>query len=543
MSAHTEPAHAEDQPPALPLVVRVGFSGSRLLAEHSRDDTPAAREWLATLRQALHDQLAQLPQALGLSAQHFIVGQSQLAVGADTLFTECLQQLGWAQRVLLPQPRAAFLAAGGSQGPDFLPHERQQAEALFAAPHLIDEAVVGGTGTRAERFDESNLRILGESDLLVCLRIEQPAGKTGGVQQLIERAGVRQLPVLELVLEPDAQGRPTLQARWHRRERFSAPRLPPALARIAPLARPAGPGLPSFTAYAERLKTHTSSHAGQLRDRFAAAATVIVGTHAAATVVASLALTLPHALVMVAGLVLLELALLASGLWKHLQLHHQGATADWALARLSAEIGRSALALDAIPGALQALQWLPFPDTLAPVLRTLTTLHLAQHHRATAADFGGVLQGYLARRVRHQQAYYDKEQHSAQARKDRADRIFTWLSALAIAAVLLKLAATAMPALGPLTEGQLHLLANAFGVCAVALPVLAVAVVSLAAAFDLEARASTFHAMHGFLIDQAAHVEHAGSPRELALLATTIEARLLGETLSWYSRRVFTGVA
>jgi hypothetical protein len=38
-------------------------------------------------------------------------------------------------------------------------------------------------------------------------------------------------------------------------------------------------------------------------------------------------------------------------------------------------------------------------------------------------------------------------------------------------------------------------------------------------------------------------VAKASSLQELTVLAAAIEARLLGETLTWYSRRAFTSVA
>jgi len=75
------------------------------------------------------------------------------------------------------------------------------------------------------------------------------------------------------------------------------------------------------------------------------------------------------------------------------------------------------------------------------------------------------------------------------------------------------------------------------------LPVLAVAALSLAAAFDLEARRHTFKEMHEFLERQTRHLTEAASEREFAKLLLETESRLLGETVNWFSRRSFTGVA
>ena len=544
MSRHEATDVSHSFPPPLPLAVHVGFSGSRALADASRADSVESRAWSAELRAALQRELERLPDALALSSQHFIVGLSQLAIGADTLFTESLQQLQWPQRLFLPQARAEFLRAEGSQGPDFLPHERERAEALFGSTHVVEEAVVGGGGSRAERFEETNLRILGESDLLICLRANSAPGKTGGTQQLLERAAVRGVPVLELVIGQDAQGLPALTVKWHRQERFSAPGLPAALATIPPLDATAG--LPTVRDYAERLKENTSVHAGRLRGRFTTAAAVIVGTHVFATFVAGGALKAHH-IGWIACLVVVELGLLGYGLWTHLRLHHRGGTTGWALTRLCAEVGRSVLALDGIPGALQTLQSLPFPRSLAPMLRTLTVLQLARDRRKADKRFEDVRERYCDTRLTSpksgQITYYANAQRQALLWKERADTCFATLSFRAIAAVALKRAFSLKSDFGLFPSHTSEVIAAVFGVCAVALPVLAVGAISLASAFDLEARASTFHEMHEFLQAQVNQVAQASSSQELAALAATIEARLLGETLTWYSRRAFTSVA
>lgn len=94
------------------LAVQVGFTGPCALAGLEDAATRTA------LRRALgEEQLALLPAHLGLDPAHRLVGVSQLAIGADTLFTEACMALGWPQLLMLPQPVDEFLAAQGSRGP------------------------------------------------------------------------------------------------------------------------------------------------------------------------------------------------------------------------------------------------------------------------------------------------------------------------------------------------------------------------------------------------------------------------------------------
>ncbi len=80
------------------------------------------------------------------------------------------------------------------------------------------------------------------------------------------------------------------------------------------------------------------------------------------------------------------------------------------------------------------------------------------------------------------------------------------------------------------------------GALAIVLPVVAVAALSLAAGFDLEARAHTSSEMLTFLtVSQCCSRTQAAGENTSALLET--ESRLLGETVNWYARRAFVGVA
>jgi len=49
--------------------------------------------------------------------------------------------------------------------------------------------------------------------------------------------------------------------------------------------------------------------------------------------------------------------------------------------------------------------------------------------------------------------------------------------------------------------------------------------------------------MHSYLVDQQRRLEAARSEREFARLALDTASRLLGETVNWFSRRSYSGVA
>jgi len=80
------------------------------------------------------------------------------------------------------------------------------------------------------------------------------------------------------------------------------------------------------------------------------------------------------------------------------------------------------------------------------------------------------------------------------------------------------------------------------GCFAIIYPVIAVAALSLAAAFDLEAKKHTSEERVAFLERQTGLLESAATAREFAKLLIETESRLLGETVNWHARRSFAGV-
>jgi len=81
------------------------------------------------------------------------------------------------------------------------------------------------------------------------------------------------------------------------------------------------------------------------------------------------------------------------------------------------------------------------------------------------------------------------------------------------------------------------------GFFGIVLPVIAVASLSLASAFDLEARHSNSNEMIAFLHEQVSFLKNANTAREYGRLLIETESRLLGETVNWYARRSFLGIS
>ena len=91
-------------------------------------------------------------------------------------------------------------------------------------------------------------------------------------------------------------------------------------------------------------------------------------------------------------------------------------------------------------------------------------------------------------------------------------------------------------------EGDHELSEISLGLIAIVLPLLAAGMLSWAASMDLEALVHTYEETLDFLDRQLLLLEQVKSRSEFDKLVVETEARLLGETLSWYYRRSFTGV-
>ena len=538
--ANTHDTASQHSP--LPLVIQIGFAGARKLVDRTAYPKAAAEDVFAeAAAQAVLAVLKQLPQQLALGeAPIFFCGISQIAIGADRAFAAALALHGSLHRVFLPQPLDGYLAAVGSSGPDFSAAEQDMAKALLAKACVIQTRVVSDAADRRERFRETNIEIARVSDVVICLQRAEQTGKAGGTQELAELARRRNRPVitLEIGVGPDGQPQITRLSDDEKAPppKFRVLRLPEDLRHAGIDALPVQP-LPSGKNYAHALKNANSAQANQLRGWFQWAALIIVGGHVLATMLAVLALKVQFGL---AYILVAELLLLGLGLGVHYRLHHSRSLGRWAACRLAAEVARSVQALGKLPVYLQHFFTLPFPAEFRPLLRTLSVLHLHDTAHASSEKWQEARCAYVSERLveparKAQIPYHENARRHAKTRLSWARRIFYGASISALLATALKLLTLALSVPAPIIA--------VLGALAILLPVIAVATLSLALAFDLEAKEHTASELLIFLNEQKALLMDAQSLGEVCRLVIETETRLLGETVNWYARRSFVGVA
>jgi hypothetical protein len=520
------------------VVVQVGFVGSRKLFAPARDSQEANN--LAQQAQAyLTQRLLKLRTDLGLAAHHFLCGISQVAIGGDALFTRAGGELKMPQLIFLPEALEGYLDATSSDGtPDFTEHQKRTARQLLASGHIADVRVVTTASERQTRFEDVNLEILRASDLLLCVRRADAKGKPGGSKSLVEIAKARNRPVLEILVTTDGVHALFTEC-WYNKEAFLLPQLPAEVAG-ARLPRIEPGDLPKLESYGEELRVALSKQAISSRRFFKNAALLIIGAHVLATILAVIALLTHHPRV-IPWLLGGELVLLSAGVGMHYRLHLKKVARSWALSRLVSEVVRSIRAASTVRGQLDYLFNLPFPETIQPLLRTLNILHLRSAQNLPEATWKSRREDYALKRFTDEKSgqipYYERQCARAR-RKLRAAQFGFYTSAL------LALAATA---------GKLLVLcgcievshesevgaASALGALAIILPVLAVAALSLAASFDLEALVHTYEETLHFLKRQQSILGAAQTEREFTRLVLETESVLLGETSNWASRRSF----
>jgi hypothetical protein len=525
-------------PNSPPLAVQVGFAGSRQLFER---DNPRVqpRDFEEAVVAQLVECLSRLPAELGLSSNHFLCGISQAAVGGDVAFLEACGELNIPQRIFLPQQRDYFLSATSEEGvPDFTPEEAVVVRSLLDSPQIIEEQVVTHAPLRHERFEEVNLEIVRQSDVVVCLLRANAEQKAGGSGDLIMRAENRDKPVLIIHVSVQDDGRPRFDSQWRQRDKFRVPELPEELAGLDASL----PAIPPVADYCQALKDFASHAALGRQSRFKTAALVIIGTHILATTLAVIAAyTHNEALPWLLGV---ELVLLAIGFRTHNSLHRSHSARVWGMSRLAAEIGRSVQAMNAVPCDLAHLFRTPLPDSLGALTRTLNVLHL-RAVRAAGIDWRKCREGYVVKRLTHdehgQLAYYARRRRHAAVELGLAHWAFIIASASAILATLAKLLMHTEVVHVP--EPTHELFMKILGGLAIILPVFAVGGLSLAAALDLEARKHTYGEMLDFLKRQVHLLQNCTTQREFSTLVMETESRLVTENAVWFSRRAYIGVA
>ncbi len=552
-------------PGRLPLVVQLGFSGSRFLYG---DEVSAEQQagFDQQLTEELRKEFIALRTKLGLNENHFLCGISQMAIGADMLFARACAAESIPHRVFLPQTRDEFLNAMSSNGKaDFSEAEKEVARELLDSPNVIQERVVSDAVDRRQRFEESNLEILHVSDVMICLLRDDAGEKPGGSQQMLSRATGRNVATLEMRVSV-REGRLICQSTFHPCDGacFEPPALPDELSDIPAYENLPTGGVPDGPDFFGFLKDFGSKRANEHRRFFQNAAFAIILTHVIATIISAYSLAahsapggMPHDEVNVAkdqrqggneaagdqniveadngqdvffkGLFLMELILLASGFTLHLVVHRAKVARNWAYRRLVAEINRSIITVQNVPAYLAFLFRLPFPNDLRPVLRTLNVLHLRTTRSGSGLNFDEFKEEYIRNRVDNQARWYSDRAGKARKWSKIASMTFKIFSGLAIVVVLLEL---------------FHLfdLGSVLGLLSVIFPVMAVAATSLAAATDLDARIETFEQAAEFLREQLPLIEKAESMTEMTPFIVVTEERLLGEVANWYSRRTYLGI-
>jgi len=491
--------------------------------------------------ESLRELLADMPRKLDWQPYHFGCGISQVAIGADMLFTEACAALPMPQRIFLPQAREEYLSACGTDGGrDFMDDEQREALRLLASPHIIHERVVSHSKDRICRFEDTNLEILKASDVIVCLLRARAQGKRGGTAELLDYGMALGKPVLEIHVA-EVTGHPEITSQWHVPEGWKPPELPEDIsgATLHSKEPVPSPGVPvSSVDYLEAIKTLGGAAADWRQMVFKRSAFVVIGAHLFATLLALLALKMSggshgHGW-LVNALLSLELLFLLAGFSVHFGLHHSHIVRTWALSRLSAEITRSVSSLRGLHVHLEHLFKLPFPTLLKPLLRTVNVLYLAST-KGSPEPWEEKRRHYLESRLdgpHGQIAYYRHKYKDARNKLRWANRIFNGATVTAFLATATKL--LVHPGAG---------VSGLLGIGAVLLPVLAVGALSLAASFDLEARAHTYQEMLEYLQKVRPLFGAAKSERAFTHLMLQTESRLLGETANWASRRSFTGVA
>ena len=547
--------------PTLPSVVQLGFSGSRELFDGVLTDSPDALKLCADAEVWLADRLAKIREELALDDNQFFVGISQIACGADTIFSKVCSKQSIPQRIFLPEHRDQFLSAVEPNGnPDFTVKQHAEAEELLDAEHIIQERCVVNSPDRTARFEETNVEIMRVSDAMICLLSAKAAGKQGGTRQLLERAIQRGMPVLEIQVFGRNGRFEVVQDQWHNvkvASRKPIKNLPEDLVRLPFPALISGQDpIPRHGEYCDAL-VKLATHQAEGRQRlFKLAAGLIIITHIAATVLAASALALhsspdlhqvsdhsaddPTSHWLVLSLLLVELVFLVLGFGVHHLLHHSHAVQEWAISRVVCELVRSMRAIGTRHLYLEHLFRLQLPSDYRPLLRTLSVLHLhstwPQRNQPWETQRDQYSRDRFDDPVNGQLRFFEKALQRDERLMINCQRMFTICSVLAMVATTLKIYLL-------WSDFSEHLWLGIFGCLAVKLPVLAVAGLSWAAAVDCEARVETFRETLHFLHLQRPYLEQAASGSEFDRLLIETETVLLGEITSWYSRRANKGVS
>ena len=182
----------------------IGFSGSRLLYINDnlaeKDKVADRGVFEKTLAVQVSQKIKDLFHRLNRSLED-AEALSQIAIGADMVFTRSCQMLNIQQRLCLPQPFDHFLDAVDTPSgyPDFSDEDKMEARELRKHPNFIEEKVVSHSTDRELQFQETNQFILEHCNLAIAIiRDDVVQAVPGGALDFLHQAINRGIPILEL---------------------------------------------------------------------------------------------------------------------------------------------------------------------------------------------------------------------------------------------------------------------------------------------------------------------------------------------------------
>ena len=518
----------------LPVAVHVGFAGIRAIDSENGHLQQLCNKQFEAVFKKITETLA--------DRRPLFCGISQIAKGADTLFTEFCRAQGYLQKIYLPQSLSFFLQATGSSGPDLSDKEKTRAKELSRSEHIIQIQTVSSSDDRHTRFEETNFEILKSSDVIICL-INEPAkeGRKGGTYELLERAKNHKTPLF--VIRYDAESKSfCTEIEEYNLEKLCPFRLPDQLSK--PIPQDKQQSVETLEGFVTVSKEITSEKAGTEKKKYENSVAVITWTHVIATSLAVITVFLSSVfendlpLWLAIVLLVVELMLLITGFRYHNKFHHSKVTQTWAINRLISEINRSIVNVKIAHIDISYLRKISFSDNLIPLLNTLDVLYLKDLKGSPVEDCESIRKTYVDNRLsgsKGQLTYYQSNLEKESAKQDTYTILFKTFSILAMVAILIKIVIKYY-------HLEDHFVALMTAIIVI-FPVVAVAVMSINISKDLEERQSTFRENIDYLTNIKTLLENANTITECQYLILKAEQKMLSEVVSWFNRMYYRKVA
>lgn len=536
-------------------VVHLGFSGSRDLFPGIADPLRRSR-FTAELTRQFGEKLAALAQRpeLRLHEGHFFVGVASMAAGADGVFADACAATGIALRVLLPQPREAFLSARSSKPPhalDFTPAQREQALQRLQRAGVVQEQAVATAQDAARRLVQTGVEILQTADILLTLQAQQQDGadKPGASNALAAQALAEGKPVYALTFWIDEKQTLHLYDEWRApAQGWQPPQLPAFLG---------APALPQ-AGFVDGLRRAADSIVAECEQADAAASLRAVHVHLGLCAAAAVLLLcclfappFPALLVWLAPLLLLALLGAQVRQW-HADRVKRKVRAESLLvrrgfaARVAAQMARNTQSIapiedgaavhagGSIPSPLWKLSNIPLADEFRALRKTLDVAWLQAARTTAALPWQQQQERYLAETLQQPEsgvlAGLERRLAAAQQqlqRWQRWSRVGGLLTAAILdpALLLLIALATPLPWATPLFSGVV------LGLAVVLLPQISLHALLRELRRRAGQEADTVRRTLAFVQEQIRTLQRAESAAEFARQQQETEFGLLARTL------------